>query len=107
MGDTGPHNDPNGHAQNLQLLLGKLLRIDVDHTEGGLRLRHSHGQSVSGPGRGAAGDLGLRFPQSRGASASIRVTGDLWLADVGQDRVEEVDIVRRGENYGWNVYRGV
>jgi glucose/arabinose dehydrogenase len=33
-----------------------------------------------------------------------RLTGDLWLADVGQDRVEEVDIVRRGENYGWNVY---
>ena len=35
-----------------------------------------------------------------------RVTGDLWLADVGQDRVEEVDIVHRGENYGWNVYEG-
>ena len=36
MGDTGPHNDPNGHAQNLQLLLGKLLRIDVDRAEGDL-----------------------------------------------------------------------
>jgi glucose/arabinose dehydrogenase len=35
-----------------------------------------------------------------------RVTGDLWLGDVGQDRVEEVDIVHRGENYGWNVYEG-
>jgi glucose/arabinose dehydrogenase len=35
-----------------------------------------------------------------------RLTGDLWLADVGQDRVEEVDIVHRGENYGWNVYEG-
>ena len=35
-----------------------------------------------------------------------RLTGDLWLADVGQDRVEEVDIVHRGENHGWNVYEG-
>ena len=34
------------------------------------------------------------------------VTGDLWVGDVGQDRYEEVDIVRRGENYGWNVYEG-
>lgn len=34
------------------------------------------------------------------------VTGDLWVGDVGQDRVEEVDIVRGGENYGWNVYEG-
>ena len=34
------------------------------------------------------------------------LTGDLWVGDVGQDRYEEVDIVRRGENYGWNVYEG-
>ena len=33
-----------------------------------------------------------------------RLTGDLWLADVGQDRAEEIDIVHRGENHGWNVY---
>jgi glucose/arabinose dehydrogenase len=34
------------------------------------------------------------------------LNGDLWVGDVGQDRYEEVDIVRRGENYGWNVYEG-
>ncbi|MDB6031912.1 MAG: putative glucose/L-sorbosone dehydrogenase, distantly related to bacterial beta-galactosidase, partial [Verrucomicrobiales bacterium] len=105
MGDTGPHNDPNGHAQNLELLLGKLLRIDVDHAEAG------RGYSIprDNPFRDRADArpeiwaYGFRNPWR---FAFDRATGDLWLADVGQDRVEEVDIVHRGENYGWNVYEG-
>jgi putative heme-binding domain-containing protein len=106
MGDTGPHNDPNGHAQDLQRLLGKVLRIDVDHEEGG------RGYSIpqDNPFRGRADArpeiwaYGFRNPWR---FSFDRLTGDLWLADVGQDRVEEVDIVRRGENYGWNVYEGL
>ena len=46
MGDTGPHNDPNGHAQNLRLLLGKVMRIDVDHQDLRPGLCHSEGQSI-------------------------------------------------------------
>jgi len=105
MGDTGPHNDPNGHAQNLQLLLGKLMRIDVDHTEGDL----AYAIPADNPFRGRADArpeiwaYGFRNPWR---FCFDPVTGDLWLADVGQDRVEEVDIVHRGENYGWNVYEG-
>ncbi len=103
MGDTGPHNDPNGHAQNLQLMLGKMLRIDVDHQGAGL----PYAIPADNPFRGQAGvrpeiwAYGFRNPWR---FSFDRLTGDLWLADVGQDRVEEVDIVRRGENYGWNVF---
>lgn len=105
MGDTGPHNDPHGHAQNLQLLLGKLLRIDVDRTEGDL----AYAIPADNPFRGRADArpeiwaYGFRNPWR---FCFDRVTGELWLADVGQDREEEVAIVRRGENHGWNVYEG-
>src|SRR4051812_17899715 len=105
MGDTGPHNDPNGHAQNLQLLLGKLLRIDVGHGEGG----KAYAIPSDNPFRGRSDArpeiwaYGFRNPWRFSFDS---VTGELWLADVGQDRVEEVDIVHRGENHGWNVYEG-
>ncbi len=105
MGDTGPHNDPNGHAQTLRLLLGKLMRIDVDHAEDG----KAYAIPTDNPFRGQADArpeiwaYGFRNPWR---FCFDRVTGDLWLADVGQDRVEEVDIVHRGENYGWNVFEG-
>lgn len=105
MGDTGPHNDPNGHAQNLHLLLGKILRIDVDHEQA------AHGYSIPADNpfcgqtdvRPEIWAYGLRNPWR---FSFDRLTGDLWLADVGQDREEEVDIIRRGENYGWNMYEG-
>ena len=105
MGDTGPQTDPNGHAQNLGLLLGKVMRIDVDHEEAG----QPYSIPTDNPFLGQAGvrpeiwAYGFRNPWR---FSFDRVSGDLWLADVGQDRVEEVDIVHRGENYGWNVYEG-
>jgi putative heme-binding domain-containing protein len=103
MGDTGPHNDPNGHAQNLQLLLGKMLRIDVDRKDAGLAYAIPADNPFCGRTdvRPEIWAYGLRNPWR---FSFDRLTGDLWLADVGQDRVEEVDIVRRGTNYGWNVY---
>lgn len=105
MGDTGPHHDPNGHAQNLQLLLGKMMRIDVDHEQNGLAYAIPKDNPFAGqPGvRPEIWAYGLRNPWR---FCFDRLTGDLWLADVGQDRVEEVDIIRRGENYGWNVFEG-
>ncbi len=105
MGDTGPHNDPNGHAQNLGMVLGKMLRIDVDHQDEGLGYASPkdnpfYGQSGVRPEIWACG---VRNPWR---FSFDKVTGDLWLGDVGQDRVEEVDIVQRGQNYGWNVFEG-
>jgi putative heme-binding domain-containing protein len=105
MGDSGPHRDPNGNAQNMQLLLGKMVRIDVDHHDEGRaysipRDNPFVGQSAVRPEIWACG-----FRNPWRFSFDSR-TGELWLADVGQDRVEEIDIVHRGQNYGWNVYEG-
>lgn len=103
MGDTGPQQDPNGHAQNLQLLLGKMLRLDVDRAEDG----KPYAIPSDNPFRGRSDArpeiwaYGFRQPWR---FSFDRVTGDLWVGDVGQDRVEEIDVVRRGENFGWNVY---
>ena len=105
VGDTGPHNDPQGHGQNLSLFTGKIHRIDVDHPSDG----RAYGIPKDNPFVGRADArpeiwaYGFRNPWRMCFDPA---TGDLWVADVGQDRVEEVDVVRRGENFGWNVYEG-
>jgi putative heme-binding domain-containing protein len=105
MGDTGPQNDPQGHGQNLQTLLGKIIRIDVDKQDAGLPYAIPSDNPFRGhaDARAEIWALGFREPW-RFTFDSL--TGDLWVGDVGQDRVEEVAIVRRGENHGWNVFEG-
>ncbi len=105
MGDSGPHRDPNGNAQNMRLLIGKMSRIDVDHPGEGTaysipRDNPFRGQSEA---RGEIWALGFRNPWRFCFDSA---NGDLWVADVGQDRVEEIDIVRPGENFGWNIFEG-
>jgi putative heme-binding domain-containing protein len=105
MGDTGPQQDPQGHGQDMTTLLGKILRIDVDHTSGEL----PYAIPADNPFINTTGAcpeifaVGFREPWRFSFDS---VTGDLWVGDVGQDRVEEVAIVRKGENHGWNVYEG-
>jgi hypothetical protein len=105
MGDSAPNHDPQGHGQDLRLLLGKMLRLDVDRCDPGL----AYAIPSDNPFRkrpGARAEIwawGLREPWRFSFDA---VTGDLWVADLGQERGDEVDIVRPGENYGWNVYEG-
>ena len=105
MGDTGPQQDPQGHGQDLTTHLGKILRIDVDHADAGL----PYAIPADNPFRGRSDALpeiwafGFREPWRFSFDS---VTHELWVGDVGQDRVEEATIVRRGENHGWNVYEG-
>jgi glucose/arabinose dehydrogenase len=106
MGDGGSGGDPQNNAQNLNTLLGKILRIDVD---GGFPyvippdnpFRETHGA------RDEIWSLGLRNPWRFGFD---RLTGDLYLADVGQERWEEVNFQPAsslgGENYGWRLMEG-
>jgi putative heme-binding domain-containing protein len=105
VGDTGPQRDPQGHGQDLSVQFAKMLRIDVDHAENGL----AYAIPADNPFRNRPNArpeiwaYGLREPWRFSFDS---LTGDLWVGDVGQDRVEEADIIRRGENYGWNVYEG-
>jgi putative heme-binding domain-containing protein len=105
MGDTGPQQDPQGHGQDLTTHLGKIMRIDVDHADAGL----PYAIPADNPFRSRSDALpeiwacGFREPWRFSFDP---VTHELWVGDVGQDRVEEVAIVRRGENHGWNVYEG-
>jgi putative heme-binding domain-containing protein len=105
MGDTGPQQDPQGHGQDLTMHLAKLLRIDVNHCDPGLAYAIPKDNPFVGAtnARPEIWAYGLREPWRFSFDS---LTGDLWVGDVGQDRVEEVSIVRRGENMGWNVYEG-
>ena len=105
-GDGGSANDPDNRAQNLTELLGKLLRIDVD---GGTPYAIPPDNPFVGhPGvREEIWAYGLRNPWR---FSFDRENGDLFIGDVGQNEIEEVDLQRGtsmgGENYGWRLMEG-
>ena len=107
-GDGGSGGDPHGNGQSLTTLLGKILRIDIDRTDGAKPYAIPPGN----PFVGTADALpeiylyGLRNPWR---ISFDRATGDLWMGDVGQSAWEEVDVARAGtsgQNYGWNITEG-
>ncbi len=107
-GDGGSGGDPNGNAQNTDSLLGKLLRIDVNGRSAGLPYRIPPGNPfASRSGRPEIYSYGLRNPWR---FSFDRRRGDLWIGDVGQGNLEEVDFRRkgraRGVNFGWNAFEG-
>jgi glucose/arabinose dehydrogenase len=110
MGDGGSGGDPQDYAQNLNSLLGKMLRIDVNGTSPGKAYRIPPTNPFVG--RAGADEIwayGLRNPWRWSFD---RVTGDLWIADVGQAAWEEVDRATaatgagRGVNFGWDDMEG-
>ena len=106
FGDGGPQKDPPGYSQNPRVLLGSMVRIDVDRRDGDrpyaipadnpFLAAHRDDPSI----RPETWAIGFREPWRFSFDS---VTGDLWVGDVGQDKFEEVCLVKRGENHGWNV----
>ncbi len=105
-GDGGSGGDPQGNGQNRQTLLGSILRIDVDNTDVGLNYAIPPDNPFVGNGSGFREEIyayGMRNPWRISFDP---VTGWLWAADVGQNTYEEVDIVEKGQNYGWKIMEG-
>ena len=107
LGDGGGGGDPFGNGQNTSSLLGSILRIDVRSIDSNGTYSIPPDNPFVGRGDGAREEIwayGLRNPWR---FTFDRETGDLWAADVGQDRFEEVDIIRPGLNYGWRIMEGL
>lgn len=110
FGDGGSGNDPNNRAQDTRNLFGAMLRIDVNGAAPyGIPADNPFaGNPICTQGFGGADcpeifAYGLRNPWRWSFD---RQTGELWLGDVGQGQWEEVDNIRRGENYGWRLREG-
>lgn len=105
LGDGGSGGDPHGHGQNLGTLLGTIIRIDPDNPAAG----KLYGIPADNPfsnrqdARGEIFAYGLRNPWRFSFDP---VTELLWVGDVGQNAIEEIDIVGSGLNYGWNIMEG-
>jgi glucose/arabinose dehydrogenase len=108
-GDGGSGGDPQNNGQNPNNLLGAMLRIDVDNTDSGL----NYAIPADNPFKGQSGfrdeiwAYGLRNPWR---NSFDRITGELWIADVGQNQWEEINrqsaASSGGENYGWRCFEG-
>ena len=105
LGDGGGSGDPLGNAQNLSTVLGSILRIDVSglSAPGDYEIPADNSFVGTEDAREEIWAFGLRNPWRFSFDLE---TGLLWAADVGQNLWEEIDIITKGANYGWNIMEG-
>lgn len=105
-GDGGGSGDPQNNAQSLNVIYGKLLRIDVDTQTNSLPYGIPEDNPFIGNEDGYREEIfayGLRNPWKFSFDAGRE---RLWLADVGQDAIEEINLIEAGKNYGWRLMEG-
>ena len=122
LADTPPSHGPIGNGQNIETLLGSILRIDVDQRRQGAPYGIPRSNPFAGatPGADEIFAYGFRNPyrftfdvkskhrgnKGKGKGSSKHRRGDLYVADVGQALFEEVSLVKKGGNYGWVAAEG-
>lgn len=106
MGDGGSAGDPGNRAQNINENLGKILRIDVNSTVAPFYTSPATNPYVGIAGNDEIWAIGVRNPWKFSFNS---LNGDMWIADVGQDLVEEINKIpnpQPGMNFGWRCYEG-
>ncbi|MEL6212844.1 MAG: PQQ-dependent sugar dehydrogenase [Pseudomonadota bacterium] len=111
LGDGGGSGDPQGNGQDTNTVLGAMLRIDPSADDFPADNNRDYAIPASNPFNGTTGApeifaFGLRNPFR---ASFDRATGDLYIGDVGQDSIEEIDLIPRGVaglNFGWNIREG-
>ncbi|MCG3124861.1 MAG: hypothetical protein GIKADHBN_03358 [Phycisphaerales bacterium] len=104
LADNPPSHGPGGNGQNINTLMGKMLRLDVNGGD-------PYGVPADNPFVGVDGAdeiyaWGMRNPFMFSFDDGPGGTGSLWLGEVGQNLFEEIDIVEKGKNYGWVIKEG-
>lgn len=106
LGDGGSGGDPQNNAQNKSVLLGKILRINVDSSSGG----NNYSIPVSNPfynnTQGWREEIFVYGLRNTWKFSFDNPTARIWAADVGQNAWEEIDIIENGKNYGWRIMEG-
>lgn len=106
FGDGGSGGDPGNRAQDLTKMLGKIIRIDINKNENG----KNYGIPADNPFKGNSSGY-LEEIYAYGLRNTWRFSfdnsGNLWGADVGQNKWEEIDLIENGKNYGWHIMEGL
>jgi glucose/arabinose dehydrogenase len=107
VGDGGNGGDPKGNGQNRSTLLGSILRIDVNQKGDSKNYAIPKDNPFIDNSEGFRQEIyayGLRNPWRFSFDSA---NGNLWVGDVGQNKYEEIDIIKKGGNYGWNTMEGL